>query len=119
MTLTKNIFTALLACSVVTSVAVAGDPAAGAAIAQKKCAECHGQTGAGDGATLQSLNASVTPLNWNDKAAMSKLTDAQLNQIVSEGGKSVHKSPLMPAFKNKLSKDQIADVVAYVKSLGK
>jgi len=111
---------AMMALALFTAAAnAAGDPAAGAKIAAKKCAQCHGATGAGDGATLQQLGSSVTPANWNDKAAMSKYTDDQLTKIITSGGKSIGKSPLMPAFKAKLKGDQITDVVAYVKSLAK
>jgi mono/diheme cytochrome c family protein len=48
---------------------------------------------------------------------MAAYTDADLTKIISGGGASVGKLPLMPAFKGQLSDAQIADVVAYIRSL--
>jgi len=88
----------------------------GAAVAARRCAQCHGSTGMGDGKALKELNIPVKPVPWPDRAGMAKFSDDQLVQIVTLGGKGVGKSGAMPKFQNKLSAAQIVDVVAYVRS---
>ena len=71
----------------------------------------------GDGKALKELNIAVAPKPWPDKVAMANFSDEQLTQIVTFGGKAVGKSGSMPKFKNKLTSEQITDVVAYIRSL--
>ena len=101
----------------------AADPAAGAKIAAKHCAECHGETGKGDGEMLQKFKTMGVvvpdPVAWNDVAGMSEWTDEQLFQIIEKGGKGVGKSKMMPQWGDQLSKAEIADLVAYIRSLAK
>ncbi|MFQ5930248.1 MAG: c-type cytochrome, partial [Acidobacteriota bacterium] len=101
----------------------AADPAAGAKIAKEQCAKCHGETGKGDGEILQKfkkMGVVVTdPVAWNDRAGMSEWTDEQLVQIIKEGGKAVGKDKMMPPWGDQLSEAQIADLVAYIRSLAK
>ena len=59
------------------------------------------------------------PVAWNDGAAMSEWTDEQLFQIIEKGGKGVGKSKMMPPWGDQLSKAEIADLVAYIRSLAK
>jgi high-affinity iron transporter len=99
--------------------AMAASVAAGHRIAKRKCAGCHGATGAGNGPLLASLGAPVPPVPWTDKAGMAKFTDQQITEVITHGGKALNASPLMPAFGNQLSKSQIANLVAYIRSLGK
>jgi mono/diheme cytochrome c family protein len=95
----------------------AADVAAGAKVAARRCAQCHGSTGMGDGKALHELNITVKPIPWPNKAEMAKFSDPQLTQIITLGGKGVGKSGSMPKFQNKLSEEQISDVVAYIRSL--
>lgn len=97
--------------------AAAADLDDGAKIVARRCAQCHGPTGMGDGKALQELNITVKPVPWPDKPDMAKFTDLQLTQIITVGGKGVGKAGAMPKFQNKLTEEQIADVVAYVRSL--
>ena len=101
----------------------AADPAAGAKISAKHCAECHGETGKGDGEMLQKFKTMGVvvpdPVAWNDVAGMSEWTDEQLFQIIEKGGKGVGKSKMMPPWGDQLSKAEIADLVAYIRSLAK
>jgi mono/diheme cytochrome c family protein len=83
----------------------AADNAAAIATFKGKCAMCHGPDGAGS-TVGKSMN--VPDLR---SAAVQKLPDAQLIQIISEGKGG------MPPFKNSLSDDQIHSLVAYVRSL--
>jgi mono/diheme cytochrome c family protein len=99
--------------------ALAADVNDGAQIAAAKCAACHGATGAGDGVMLASLGVPVPPVPWTDKSKMAKFTDQQLTDVINDGGAALKASPLMPAFKGQISAAQIADLVAYIRSLGK
>ena len=109
---------AFSACALLTSRSViAADLDAGAKVVARRCAQCHGATGMGDGMALTELNIAVRPVPWPDKVGMAKFSDDQLTQIITQGGKAVGKSGAMPKFHNKLSDEQIADVVAYIRSL--
>lgn len=80
----------------------------GADLYKVKCAGCHGVTGAGDSAVGRKLG--VKPLN---SAEVQKKTDKDLVQIVTKGAGK------MPAFGGKLTDPQIAEVVAFIRSLKK
>ena len=95
----------------------AADAAKGKAIAQVKCVGCHGEGGAGNGVMLQMLNVTTPPVPWTDKGKMAAFSDADLGKIIAGGGAALGKPPLMPAFKSQLSDAQIADVIAYIRSL--
>jgi len=97
----------------------AEDPAAGAKVSKAHCAKCHGDEGRGDGSGLQKLQVDVKPAPWPDKAAMAKWKDEDLRRIITAGGKAVGKSKVMPAYRDKLSETELADVIAYIRSLAK
>lgn len=97
----------------------AGDAARGAKINEEKCARCHGKMGKGDGAALKKLDADVKPVDWTNKAAMSKLSDADTVKIIRQGGKAVGKSKVMPGYEGKLTDAEIDDLLAYIRSLVK
>jgi mono/diheme cytochrome c family protein len=110
----------MIAALVPVSAAFAADASNGARIAAAKCAACHGATGAGDGVMLATLGVPVPPVPWTDKAKMAPFSDQQLTDVITNGGAAALKaSPMMPAFGNQLSAAQIADLVAYIRSLGK
>jgi cytochrome c oxidase cbb3-type subunit 3 len=79
------------------------------------CASCHGQSGKGDGPAAAALNPK--PRDHTDKETMSKLSDDELLKVIKNGGASVGKSPLMPAWGASLKDEQIQDVIAYVRTL--
>jgi len=78
------------------------------------CANCHGQSGKGDGPGGATLT--TKPANYTDCAAMSKLSDDFLFNIIKNGGKSVGKSRDMADFGMAYSDDEIHGLVAYVRS---
>jgi mono/diheme cytochrome c family protein len=80
------------------------------------CAACHGDQGKGDGVAARSLP--VKPADHTNGAVMNQLSDKFLTDIISKGGSAVSKSAFMPAWGNSLNDKQIADIVAYVRSLG-
>jgi mono/diheme cytochrome c family protein len=80
----------------------------GADIYKTKCSACHGKNGAGD--TMLGKNLKLRPLGSDD---VQKQSDDELFTIISKGRKR------MPPFDRKLSKDQIHDLVKYIRSLKK
>jgi len=71
---------------------------------KSKCAMCHGPDGKGKMAGTKDLAS----------ADVQKASDADLNATITNG-----KLPKMPAFKGKLTDDQIKDLVKYIRSLKK
>ena len=97
------------------SAARVGDAAAGAVVYANYCATCHGAQGGGDGPL--SNNLVVKPANHSDGAYMNGLTEAYLLQVVTEGGPAVGKNAMMAAWGATLTSQDIADVVAHVRTL--
>ena len=73
-----------------------------------KCAACHGPDGSGS--TTMGKNLKLRDFSSAD---VQKQSDDELTTIITKGkGK-------MPAYDGKLTKDQISDVVKYIRSLKK
>jgi caa(3)-type oxidase subunit IV len=81
------------------------------------CATCHGTTGEGNGpgsAALDPKPADFTQASfWQGKA------DAELIKAIREGGASVGKSPLMPAWGALYDQAKAEALLAYIKTLKK
>lgn len=96
----------------------AGDAAAGQKLYKKHgCAQCHGMGGKGDGYLLPMLKEQPTMRDWTDAAAMEGVTDEFMIEITEKGGEGVGKSDIMLKYGKKLSREEIVDVVAYIRSL--
>lgn len=96
----------------------AGDAAKGQALYAQRCAMCHGDKGAGDGALAATMPADQKPRNLSGADYKYAKDDAKLKEIISKGGAAVGLSVLMPA-QSDLNDAQLDDVVAFVKSLRK
>ncbi len=73
-----------------------------------KCAMCHGPSGAGD--TVMGKNMKIRDFASAD---VQKQSDAEITDIITKGkGK-------MPSYDGKLSKDQINDLVKWIRTLKK
>jgi mono/diheme cytochrome c family protein len=83
----------------------------------KYCAVCHGMEGKGDG--FNAYNLDPKPRDFTDSTYMKTLNDARLIETISEGGRGVNKSPLMPMWGMTISRDNILDVVQYLRTLAK
>lgn len=78
----------------------------GAAVYKAKCASCHGPDGKGETAIGKSMK-----LKSLGSADVQKTSDADLTKIIADGkGK-------MPAYKGKLSADEIKALVTYIRTL--
>ena len=97
--------------------AESADVAKGQAAYQKSCATCHGTTGKGDGPMGVRMNPKLKDLT--DKSYNGSLKDDYLAKIILEGGKAVGKSPMMPKMGGTLSENDVADLIAYLRSLAK
>jgi cytochrome c6 len=80
----------------------------GGTLFKSKCAVCHGADGSGNTAVGKSMH--IRDLGSAD---VQKQTDAELTAIITNGKGG------MPAYKDKLSGDQIKDLVGFVRELGK
>jgi mono/diheme cytochrome c family protein len=94
-----------------TASAHAGDPQRGEPMYQRYCSGCHGADGRGGGKNFMPHVGALTK-----KGHTELLEDSYLEAIVTEGGPAYGKSGYMPAFGTTLSKDNIADVIAYVRT---
>ena len=81
---------------------------------EQYCVVCHGQSGEGDG--FNAYNLTPRPHSLSDSTYMRTLSSETLTETISFGGKDVHKSVLMPAYQNTLSKTQISNVVLYIET---
>jgi len=77
---------------------------AAADVFKSKCAMCHGPDGKGKMAGTKDLGS----------AEVQKASDADLTATITNG-----KPPKMPAYKGKLTDEQIKEMVKYVRSLKK
>lgn len=93
------------------------DAIAGEGLYQTYCASCHGTRGAGDGPAAAALDPK--PAHHDDGQYMNPKSNEYLFQVISEGGASVGKSPLMAPWGGSLDEGQIWDVIAYVRTLAK
>jgi mono/diheme cytochrome c family protein len=73
-----------------------------------KCANCHGETGKGDG--RDAARYDPQPADFTDPKRMNGVTDGELFYKISEGKKP------MPVFKTKLSEDDRWELVLLVRS---
>lgn len=90
------------------------------------CAQCHGMDGKGEGANAKPKSVgidlpemSVTPRNHTSPEDMSKLSDTDIQNAISDGGASVSKSTIMPPFGKTLTGAEVKDLVAYLRKLCK
>lgn len=89
----------------------AADAAAGQKVYAAKCASCHGKDGKGSATMAKMLKVDNVLLDLTDKDSMAK-TDDNLVSVTSKG------KDKMPAFEGKLKVDEMANSIAYIRSLG-
>lgn len=85
---------------------------AGRALYREKCASCHGATGMGDGEVANSLSPSPALLAY--LIQMPNSVDEYMIWSISDGGAAF--GTKMPAYKNVLTKDQIWQIVTYMRA---
>lgn len=80
----------------------------GAALYKAKCAGCHSPDGSGSGPAGKAMH-----LRDLGSADVQKQSDEELTALIANGKGG------MPAFKDKLTSDQIKQTVAFIRSLAK
>ena len=89
-----------------------GDPAKGKVVFEKLCVICHGAQGKGDGPAGQMMMP--RPPDFTSPKIKGK-PDGELPKSIQNG----RPPATMPAFKEQLSAQQVSDVLAYIRSLGR
>jgi mono/diheme cytochrome c family protein len=89
-----------------------GDPEAGARLYKQLCRGCHGADGRGGGHTFMPHVDRLTRKGYIDL-----LPDERLVAVITEGGAAHGMSSYMPAWGDRLSPDEIRDIVAHVRTL--
>ena len=103
--------------------AMAGDAGAGKGPFSVNCASCHGETGKGDGPVGAALDPrprdfSVGDFKFDTDGDGKAGTDADLENVIRNGGAAYGGSPLMAPWPT-LSDEDVANVIAYIRSLKK
>jgi mono/diheme cytochrome c family protein len=91
----------------------AGDAEKGKPIYVAQCVTCHGRTGDGDGPVGKVLNPRPRAFSKSDLP-----TDERMKNVIQKGGKANGLSKDMDAYPA-LSDQQVADVIAYIRTLSK
>lgn len=108
---------AVLAAMMASATLQAADANAGKTKFQQLCASCHGASGKGDGAASAALNPK--PRNLSDAAYMKTRTDADLKNIIMNGGAAAGKSATMPPWKASLKDADVDNIIAFIRTLSK
>jgi len=92
--------------------------ARGAEIFAANCASCHGPLGSPDPDSPLVQGLGVMPANFSDALFNSREPASTWNMVVTYGGAEMGFSEMMPAFGDSLSQQDIAAVLAHIKTLG-
>jgi cytochrome c6 len=75
---------------------------------KERCAVCHGADGKGDTPVGKGMH-----LRALDSPDVQKMSDKEMTEIIADGKNA------MPAYKDKLSAEQIKDLVGYIRAMAK
>ena len=75
-----------------------------------KCTTCHGRDGKGVASMAKLFKVDPEKMNWTSSVNQGK-TDAELKTTITNGNGK------MPSFKGKLSDGDMANVIAFIRSL--
>jgi mono/diheme cytochrome c family protein len=85
----------------------------GKGLYKEYCAQCHGQTGKGDGPAASGLEPKPA---IHANIPFEKLPMEYLYNVINHGGPAIGKSPNMPYWNLTIGQQGVADVIAYVKA---
>ena len=95
----------------------AADIEAGRAVYQGNCAMCHGAGGSPDPDSPVVKGLGVMPADFSDPLFNSREPAGDWEMVVKYGGHAMGLAEQMPAQGEALSDEQVANVVAYIKSI--
>lgn len=75
------------------------------------CVTCHGINADGNGRAARLYNPKPANLRMSDK------NDAYFGLMIRKGGAMMGRSEFMPSWESELTNEQIADLVAYLRSI--
>jgi cytochrome c oxidase cbb3-type subunit 3 len=78
------------------------------------CAQCHGLEGKGDGPNV-TKDLPVSPRNFSNAKEMEKLSDADLKNVIMDGGPALSKSPVMPPWSKTLSEEEVDALIVHLR----
>lgn len=106
-------FAMLLVLGLASPFADAADPKRGNEVFQQYCSGCHGPEGRGS----RKSGFMPRPKNLTMKGYTDQLPDEYLFTVISKGGTAVNKSEYMPAFEGTIPKDDIENLIAFIRTL--
>ena len=106
-----RIFLAVLLLALSVAPGAAADARRGEPLYQSYCSGCHGVDGQGGAKNFMPHVGTLTRKGYIDL-----MDDDYLAMVIADGGEAVGKSAYMPAWKTTLSKEDIADVIAYIRT---
>ncbi len=80
------------------------------------CAQCHGLGGKGDGPNV-TKDFPVSPRNFTNAKEMNKLSDADIKNVILDGGPAASKSPMMPPWSKTLTEAEVDALVGHLRKL--
>jgi cytochrome c oxidase cbb3-type subunit III len=83
----------------------------GEVVFKTNCVLCHGLHGDGRGRAARLYNPPPADLTQSDK------NDEYKEAIIRKGGEAMRRSAAMPVWKERLSESEIADVIAYLRTI--
>lgn len=87
---------------------------AGSQLNEQYCSRCHNPESTAERVS-NSDNLEVKPHPFTDGETLNKMSDADLNSIITFGGPALNKSPLMPPYGYTLTKPQMQALIAYIR----
>jgi cytochrome c553 len=113
----NRIISTLGACAIIALACApvrAGDMAAAKTNYDTFCVKCHGPGGKGDGAAAATL--STSPRNFTDCAAMGKISDDTMFNVIKNGGAANGLGKDMQAWSAGFEDGEMHDLVAYIRT---
>ena len=82
------------------------------------CAQCHGVDGKGKGPNV-TKDFPVSPRDFSNSAEMNKLSDADLKNVILDGGPAASKSPMMPPWSKTLTAAEVDGLIKHLRGICK
>lgn len=82
------------------------------------CAQCHGFNGDGKGPNV-TADFATDPRDFTKTAEMEKLTDADIKNVILDGGPALSKSALMPPWSKTLTTEEVDGLVQVLRGFCK